>query len=474
MRLRAAAVVLALLAACLCCCDGGPSIVAARRCPRRSQTLRSVPVDGDADVRFDNLSGRGIGVHGVDAAGAESPEPAFTLAFSTYYTKRVAVGSAFRVRSLDRAEVLAEFLVGAPAPAVLTVYACSRAVVSAPVVLEAAWGRALAFSLRAGSLGPVGEPQDANIALEAHMTVADVCAAHTLDLEVAHTETCAGCGGHGGRRGAYKTVCGVCGGTGVIHAHHELCSGGGGGDDDGLLHRHPAACLDQSLSTACPHCAGAGHIVDDAHVCPSCGGNGTVRTLRRHVLVLPAGVSAGMAFVWDGMGHSLPPSDAALAPGQPSPDRPRPRTEGELRLTVFIADDDVYERVGDDLEVSLNVTLVEALTGFTRTLRHPDGTNATLERRGVTPHDEVIVLPGRGLPVLPTAAAAAPPSDGGGGRVGDMRVTVSVQFPETLRDYQRAVLDTLLRNMGGDAGGGEERGEAAAGGGRASDARGAL
>lgn len=186
-----------------------------------------------------------------------------------------------------------------------------------------------------------------------------------------------------------------------------------------------------------------------SHVCPYCGGNGTVASVARHVLAMPAGVASGMAFEWASMGHTLPGSDAALAPGQRPQGVVRLPSEGSLVLTVHVDEDATCERDGDDLLTDVNISLVEALTGFARDWPHPDGTNVSIVRRGVTMPAEVLVVPGRGLPALPSAPVGAPAGSVPG--VGDLRVRVNVIFPATLREYQRAVLQTMRPGFADDS-----------------------
>jgi molecular chaperone DnaJ len=96
-------------------------------------------------------------------------------------------------------------------------------------------------------------------------------------------------------------------------------------------------------------------------------------------------------------------------------------------VRVRVNPDPRFVREGDDVYSRVDVTIVEAALGTTRTIETLDGTVELAVEPGTQPN-EVRVLAGRGMPVLQ-----------GFGR-GDHRVLVNVVVPRNLTDEQRAVL----------------------------------
>jgi molecular chaperone DnaJ len=101
---------------------------------------------------------------------------------------------------------------------------------------------------------------------------------------------------------------------------------------------------------------------------------------------------------------------------------------GDLYVNVTVAADERFEREGNDIVSVLDVPFTRAAMGTSTTIETLDGRHE-LELRPGTQPGEVLVLRGKGIPVL-----------GGRGR-GDHRVVVNVLVPRKLSDEQRALLD---------------------------------
>ncbi|KAJ2744338.1 DnaJ- protein scj1 [Coemansia sp. BCRC 34490] len=96
----------------------------------------------------------------------------------------------------------------------------------------------------------------------------------------------------------------------------------------------------------------------------------------------------------------------------------------------------IYERHGDNLHAEVTVTLLDALVGFNRTIRHVDGkSDIDLRRQGVTPPGFVQTLPGKGMPRR---------GQTGRERAGDVRVTYWIQFPLSVSESEKVALASLF------------------------------
>ena len=120
---------------------------------------------------------------------------------------------------------------------------------------------------------------------------------------------------------------------------------------------------------------------------------------------------------------------------------------GDLVFHVQVQPHEVFTRRGDDLVMTLGVSLTEALGGFEKRIKHLDGHEVVLSRQGVTRPGDVMILEGEGMAVYGEGRGGT--STNGRGR---LVVTVQVRFPEQLEkeavEVIRGVLDVDGRVWG--------------------------
>jgi DnaJ-class molecular chaperone len=103
---------------------------------------------------------------------------------------------------------------------------------------------------------------------------------------------------------------------------------------------------------------------------------------------------------------------------------------------VFIVDQTphpVFERIGNHLYTNLEITLEEALLGFSKTIKSLDGRNVAIEGKTITPPFHSVIITGEGMPIKGTS------------RFGDMHVTIKVKLPE-LSSEESKELASILNN----------------------------
>lgn len=108
-------------------------------------------------------------------------------------------------------------------------------------------------------------------------------------------------------------------------------------------------------------------------------------------------------------------------PGQSEP--------GDLVFTVVEKPHEIFSRAGDDLSAEVEISLAEALAGFSRVvLKHLDGRaiRVTVDQpagKVIRPHD-ILLVRGEGMPVKRSDAR------------GDLYLAINIKFPEDgwLRD----------------------------------------
>ncbi|KAL1923564.1 uncharacterized protein VTP21DRAFT_8544 [Calcarisporiella thermophila] len=108
---------------------------------------------------------------------------------------------------------------------------------------------------------------------------------------------------------------------------------------------------------------------------------------------------------------------------------------GQVQDIVFVIEEkphSVYKRDGDNLRVTLDLSLLEALTGFKRTLETLDGRNLAVSSSSVVQPGQETRLSGEGMPSSKT------------GRKGDLIVTYNVKFPKNLTQSQKEGLAKIL------------------------------
>ena len=221
----------------------------------------------------------------------------------------------------------------------------------------------------------------------------DALAGVTTTLRVAGRAACSVCHGSGAKPGTSPLPCPQCGGAGVIS------------NNQGLF----------SFSEPCPQCHGTGRVIPEP--CPQCSGSGSEVRTREIRARIPAGVKDGAGFRLMGKGEAGVYGGGA----------------GDLFVNVHVQPHDVFGRRGDNLTLTVPVTISEAALGAEVRVPTLDGA-VTVK---IPPGTES----GRTLRVRGKGHAA------GDGSHGDLLVTVEVVVPRSLKKTQRKMLEELGRTL---------------------------
>jgi molecular chaperone DnaJ len=235
--------------------------------------------------------------------------------------------------------------------------------------------------------------------LEASVSIDFEQAVHgaQVPLAVPTPVRCATCSGTGARPGTSPSVCPQCGGRGIETQGQGMFS----------------------ISQPCSRCGGRGTVIEDP--CPTCHGSGATQTVKRYRVNIPAGVRDGSRIRLPGKGE----------PGQ------RGGPPGDLYVITRVTPSAVFKRKGDNVEVEVPLTIVEALRGADVEVPTLDGRKRLRVAPG-TKHGTIQRLRGEG-----------PPRLGGKGR-GDLHVRFVIDMPTKLTKEQRAAVDQLSEVMNGD------------------------
>jgi molecular chaperone DnaJ len=240
-----------------------------------------------------------------------------------------------------------------------------------------------------------GVPRGYDLETEVEITLEEVLAGTTRDVEFKRLDVCQTCSGEGAKPGTTRSTCQGCGGSG------QVAQTGFGG-----MFR---------MVTTCRSCGGRGTVI--AEKCPDCRGQGRVSVRRKLVVKIPAGINDRQAIRVTGEGEP-PPSE--LSPSGQG-------ISGDLHVLVRVQAHDQFERDGDHLLTAVPVAFTQAALGAEIEIPTLDGP-ATLRVPAGTQHGALFRIQDKGLPGLRSANR------------GDLVAIVQLVVPRKLTDAQKKLL----------------------------------
>jgi molecular chaperone DnaJ len=252
----------------------------------------------------------------------------------------------------------------------------------------------LSTRMRTGARG-------ADIAADVQIELAEAATGTTRQVPYRVAVPCSHCSATGVEPGTEVVMCPTCNGMGRIQ------------------HVSRSAFGEFIRTQGCPECGGSGRLVRNP--CSRCSGSGDQLEERRLDVEIPPGIHDGQRIRLSGEGHS------GVLGGR----------AGDVYVRVRVRPDPRFVREGDDIFSTVDLTMTQAALGARLTVPTLDG-ETELEFAPGTQPGEVVVLRGRGMPVLQ-----------GFGR-GDQRVLVNVAVPRRLNDEQRDLLERFEQAAGED------------------------
>lgn len=236
-----------------------------------------------------------------------------------------------------------------------------------------------------------GKRRGADLRYDLEITLEEVASGAEKEIEVPRNTTCKSCKGTGAKKDGLKE-CTHCKGTGQIIS--EQRSGFG-------IFRQIAACS---------HCHGAGKIVNEP--CEGCKGKGFIRETSTHKISIPRGVDSGYSIRLTGAGES----------GNET------MQSGDLYIVLNVKKHEVFERHGNDIFMTREITFVQAALGAELNDIPSLNDIVTLEVPEGTQTGALLRVTGKGLPDI-----------NGYGR-GDLYVLMTVKTPQDLTDKEKELL----------------------------------
>jgi molecular chaperone DnaJ len=211
-----------------------------------------------------------------------------------------------------------------------------------------------------------------------------------VGLRLATRVSCEACSGTGSEdRDRAATVCGNCGGSGVVRGQHGFFV----------------------VQNTCLNCGGTGRVV--RHPCRACAGQGTVQRERSLQVSIPAGVEDGTRIRVAGEGE---------AGGRGAP-------PGDLYVHVSIRPHPLFQREGAHIFCRVPLRMTQAALGAEVEVPVVDGTRAKVKIPAGAQTGDQFRLRGKGFSVLRSAQR------------GDMVIQVAVETPQHLSRRQRELLE---------------------------------
>lgn len=209
----------------------------------------------------------------------------------------------------------------------------------------------------------------------------------TLDL----TEECETCEGKGGFK---EKTCHVCNGTGKISRQQNSLFGS------------------FMTQTTCSDCRGTGKVFE--RTCTDCHGTGYVTSRKTITVTVPKGVDTGTQIRIKGKGE-------AGINGGPN---------GDIYVEFIVSEDDVFERDGNDIYLTLPINIADAVLGAEKEVPILDGKIKLTIPSGSQNGDKLRVR-GKGVPYLNSS------------KVGDLYIVLNVIIPTKIDRKQKKLFEEL-------------------------------
>lgn len=186
------------------------------------------------------------------------------------------------------------------------------------------------------------------------VTLEDLYNATMRQLSVQRNVICSGCNGIGGKEGSVEK-CKTCQGTGIFVKLRQIGPG-----------------MVQQIQQPCHECGQTGEKIKEKDRCKKCSGKKIVKEKKILECHVDKGMRDGQKVTFKGEADQAPNIEP-----------------GDIVIVLDEQEHDVFKRNGSDLIMNIDITLVEALCGFQRTVKTLDGRTLLL-----TSHPGEVVKPG--------------------------------------------------------------------------------
>ena len=235
-----------------------------------------------------------------------------------------------------------------------------------------------------GGQDPNSPQRGADLRYDMQISLEEAALGCEKEISVTKPDQCDHCHGTGAEPGSKMRTCGTCGGRGQVLTSRGIFS----------------------IAQTCPHCKGAGRILEKP--CKKCSGSGKHERTSKIKLRIPAGVESNSRLRSSGNGE-------AGARGGPA---------GDLYVFLQVKPHEIFQREGDDLLCEVPVSFIQATLGAEIEVPTLQGKASVKIPAGTQP-GTLLRLKARGVKNMQ------------GHGQGDLHVRVQVEVPTHLNSDQK-------------------------------------
>lgn len=215
----------------------------------------------------------------------------------------------------------------------------------------------------------------------------------TRKIVLNKTNTCGTCAGSGAKPGTKMKDCATCNGKGKVNEMRKSVFG--------------------TFSTVrvCDQCHGSGKLPEDK--CKDCHGQGIVKKPDEIVINVPLGIRDGEVIRMTGKGE-------AVAHGIP----------GDLYIRVHVKPHSVFTREGDNLVMTLNIKITDAILGAQYTITDLENRSIEVKIPEGVKYGDILRLKEKGAPTQR-------------GKRGDIMIHVNINTPQRLSSKAKKLIEEL-------------------------------
>jgi len=230
----------------------------------------------------------------------------------------------------------------------------------------------------------------------------DIYAGVTKKMKVTRNIICELCGGSGSKDKSAKSFkCRTCDGTGVQTTMKHLSGG-----------------VYQQIRAHCVDCNGEGEMIPAKDRCGSCKGKKVLKEAKVLKVDIDKGCPNGKKILYRGESDQEPGLET-----------------GDVIFVVREQDHNLFQRDGDDLIMKKEISLIDALTGYSFKITHLDGREVVIQSKpgDIIKSDDAREVEDLGMPCYSRTYS-----------YGSLFIQFSVVFPTSLSNEDQARLKDIL------------------------------
>lgn len=230
--------------------------------------------------------------------------------------------------------------------------------------------------------------------MDVDITLEDLYKGKTFKITSTRNIICPTCTGTGARKKAMLKECAACLGQGYTAKIKRVGPG-----------------IASKFHVTCETCSGSGKIIRPKDKCKGCNGTKVIEETKILEFEIAPGSHSGESVVLAGESDQFPGKET-----------------GDVILTIHGKQHETFTRKGDDLYIKHKITLVEALSGFSKVIAtNLDGRaiHVTTAKGQVMRPGDFLRVPGEGMPVKESGSRWFKLAQ----KKGDLFVAIDIEFP---------------------------------------------